>query len=114
MLRSVLISSKTWALAAVGSLLVLAAACTPARDLTVSESCSTFESLNTGSDQEVLVADIRAAEPRMDEVVARQVRQYVDAAEWADSHDVNHPRAFEHMKLMMDAGYRLDEICGFY
>lgn len=105
---------KTWAIAAVVVSLCPLAACAPARDLTVSESCSTFKKLDARGDAGARASDLRTAEPRMDETVARQVRQYLDAAEWADTHDPDHPQSLDHIKLMTDAYYRLDEICDLY
>lgn len=48
----------------------------------------------------------------MDETVARQVRQYVDALEWSNSHDAHHPQAYEHIELFVKADRRIMEICG--
>lgn len=50
----------------------------------------------------------------MDETVARQVRQYLDALQWLNSHDVNHPQALDHTELMTNAYQRLHQICGLY
>lgn len=80
--------------------------CAARHDLSIDDSCRQWHQLNRlGADEDVVVQDLRDAEPRMHEAVAKQVRIYVDKiGTIADSLDDT--------RAWMDAYDRLDSICG--
>lgn len=86
-------------------------ACGPQRDLSVSESCKQWHQLSNGptlmtpESNAVIDEDLRAAEPRMHESVARQVRLYI-------GHDRLNPTD-EQIDLEISVVTRLADICGF-